>query len=294
MKFQKHGMLTGILTLLSVCANAQPTIQIPLGTPALADGINDPGEWDDAESVEITVSASKKVQVRYKHDGSNLYVAYWGSLESANIRFPELLLDPQNDKSPAWQPDDWWFHVSATDCESQGQHSNYSNCNLAQPDWTGAPNMTQGAPYTDSIEVMIPFSKVGIQNGDTLGLAFEVTNTANVWNYWPPTAKIGQPDTWATAVISQGPVNATNHPNNPSPLRLFPNPASGAFTVEWDDMSDTPDVLVLLDARGRVVLRQTNLASGSSRVEVSALPPGVYCAVITGAKESHSCSVVIY
>lgn len=294
MKFQKHGMLSGILTLLSVCAMAQPTIQIPLGTPAVADGINTPGEWDDAESAEITVSASKKVQVRYKHDGSHLYLAYWGSLESANIRFPELLLDPENDKSPAWLPDDWWFHVSATDCESQGQHSIYSNCNLAQPDWAGAPNMTQGAPYTDSIEVMIPFSKIGIQNGDTIGLAFEVTNTANVWNYWPPTAKIGQPDTWATAVVSQGQVNAAHHAIDRSPLRLFPNPASGAFTIEWDDPANAPDVVMLLDAQGRVVRRQTNPESGSSHVEVSALPAGIYCAILFRGGERHSRYVVIY
>lgn len=59
--------------------------------------------------------------------------------------------------------------------------------------------------------------------------------------------------------------------------RLFPNPARGSVMVEVVQ----PEVLTLLDVSGREVLRK-RLSSGGTRVDISALPQGVYFVRLDG------------
>ena len=59
--------------------------------------------------------------------------------------------------------------------------------------------------------------------------------------------------------------------------RLFPNPASTSVTVEVVQ----PEVLTLLDVSGREVLRK-RLSAGGTRVDISALPQGVYFVRLDG------------
>src|SRR5688572_2663346 len=104
------------------------TFIIPEGTTPVMDGAVNSGEWSDADSVTINISASVECKVLFKHDCSNLYLAYLDNLESMAALFPEVLIDVNNSKSASWEADDWWFHVSATDCYYQGAYAVYSNC----------------------------------------------------------------------------------------------------------------------------------------------------------------------
>lgn len=59
--------------------------------------------------------------------------------------------------------------------------------------------------------------------------------------------------------------------------RLYPNPARGSVMVEVVQ----PEVLTLLDVSGREVLRK-RLSAGGTRVDISALPQGVYFVRLDG------------
>ena len=182
---------------------SQETLNIPFGTSPTIDGIVSANEWSDAGSAKIIQGSGAEVNVRLKHDGQSLYFIYEGNLQSA-ARFPEILLDINNDKSADWDTNDWWFHASATDCEYQGEHSNYANCQEVKSTWAAAPNMKSGGEMTDTMEIAIPFSLIGLNAvtlPTTIGLSLEVTNTFSAWDHWPSTASIDAPSSWGNAVL---------------------------------------------------------------------------------------------
>lgn len=224
-----------ILTLILLCNSlnlkAQNQIIIPYGDSIFVDGIISADEWTDTDSIEINFLNTKKVKVYYKHDLENLLFCYKGNLESANVRFPEILLDLQFDRSSNFQSDDWWFHVSATDCEYKGAYGNYSNCALTKSLWT-ANNITQGVPLTDLVEIKIPFSSIGIQlsNIDTIGISFLVTNTANAFNHWPTNANRLNPSTWGKAIIEKTKTGLSKLKSDD--FILFPNPGNTTLYIK--------------------------------------------------------------
>jgi len=252
---------------------SQPaTLCIPYGTPAVIDGSISNGEWSDADSVQIVINNLKKVTVKIKHDSTSLYLVYLNHLESS-MRFPEILLDINNDKSNGWQNDDWWFHVSATDCESTGMPGNYSNCLVVQQNWEAVPNMASGLPNTDTIEIKIPFIKTGIDLTvhDTIGIAFDVTNTVNAWNYWPAGANINTPSTWAQAVFC---LTVTGLPTvtERTETILFPNPSSGHFKIK----SSVNAIAFTLTGPGGYEYK-TNRPSGEEfELSMENIPNGLY------------------
>ncbi len=202
-------ILPGLLIAAAVsCSNqsvAQP-IEFPYDTAAITiDGHLAVNEWRYAHSIKIGISSADSILVLYKHDMNVMYFAYAGKLESSNALFPEVLVDPQNAKSSAWTSDQWWLHVSATDCENKGGYGVYSNCAVTQPGWEGGPNFTSGAPYTDTVEIKIPFSKTGfdIVTQDSMGIALLVTNTFSIFRLFPYTANRNIPSTWTTATFSK-------------------------------------------------------------------------------------------
>jgi hypothetical protein len=108
-----------------------------------------------------------------------------------------------NDKQGVWQSDDWWFHVSATDCESAGAPDVYDDCSVEQPDWGGVPNFSldPDPPPVDTFEVWISFSKIGVTVGDQLGLAFRVEWAPYTYGYWPFEVDPAVPASWSTGTI---------------------------------------------------------------------------------------------
>lgn len=188
----------------SDCCSPDSFLEIPFAAPAEIDGIIDVGEWDDAVQRQFVIGNQVAVTVMIKHDGANLlaaYLYYFGGEES--LCFPEVLIDAENDKSENWMSDDWWFHVSGTDCEANGTYDIWDDCSVEQPDWEGVPNfeMVPEPPILDTFELRIPFTKLGVGVNDTLGLAIRVESVPSLYGYWPPGAAVESPATWAVGIL---------------------------------------------------------------------------------------------
>ena len=175
------------------------------GSTPIIDGILSSDEWKDAESVRIGVEQGWTVEVFYKHDGSNLYIAFSNLIRKDRAIYPEVLLDIANGKTSSWNSDDWWFHTSYNDCEGKGVYCVYTfgndgSCQKDHGDWA-ANNfpLNQGI-----IEIKIPYSKIGLipSQGKTVGIAFDVTNATTKWYLWPAAAQLESPSTWAEATSS--------------------------------------------------------------------------------------------
>jgi len=191
---------------LSIC-NAQEIFNLNFGGPITPDGIISATEWKDADSLEIPAPTSQPIKVYFKHDGDYFLAAFvLSNITTNEYKIPEVLFDTQNDKGEIWHYDDWWFHVSAQDCQGVGEYDVWDNCAVEQPDWWGVPNFGFGtAPPIDTIELKIPWSKLNLQTGDTIGFAFNFWISDDLRLYWPESADIDTPATWATVVISENP-----------------------------------------------------------------------------------------
>ncbi len=201
-------LLISIFPLLFAPSN-DAYLRISKGKPIDTDGKISPGEWDDANFVEIRVSADWAVRVGAKRDSENLNFVFEGVKHGDERLFPEVLIDPQNRKSSRWKPGEWWFHISNNLCEGNGEPNVYTKggvfqCSHAKRGWEG--NNPPG-PNTNVVEVSISFEKLGIQPsaGMTIGIAFDMTDATGddkqKFLYWPKTATIKSPITWGTADI---------------------------------------------------------------------------------------------
>jgi len=253
-------------------AKTQTTICIPNGSSVNIDGIISNNEWQDADSLFLGTGSQTKVL--YKHDNNNLLVAFVGNLQSAS-RFPEILIDINNDKNSSWQADDWWFHVSAQDCEYQGQYGNYNNCAIVRPNWSAVKNMASGPPsppYIDTIEVKIPFNtlNINLNSVDSIGLSFMVTNTVNSWIHWPAGADRNLPSTWGAAIFDCVINSLQDHgKSNIEYIKISPNPTDGILQLKFTDKIPTDEfTMYIYDDTGKKVIQKTFNESVVSDIEI--------------------------
>jgi len=261
------------LILLTISSTAQH-IEFPLDTNKVTvDGVLQASEWANAQTVMIGINTADNVQVMFKHDGTAMYLAYSGKLESANSLFPEVLTDAGNLGGNAWVSGQWWLHVSATDCENDGAYGVYTNCMATQPGWEGAPNFAPGPPMTDTVEIRIPFAKVGFNPAtmDTMGISFMVTNTANIFRLYPTGADKDVPATWAKATFSKAFAGVDKYRLNRD-ICIYPNPVSNILYVKGAVAGST---LYLKDITGRVVGTKA-VSGGNDMMQLSEYAPGVY------------------
>jgi hypothetical protein len=265
-------IFTVAFTILISCHAWGQVIIFPFNkTPVTIDGTINQSEWQNANSVKIAVNTSDTVLVQFQHDSTNMYFAFSGKLESANALFPEVLFDADHLHGANWVNGQWWFHVSATDCENNGGYGIYTNCSGVQPGWQGAPNFTAGSPYTDSVEIKIPFSKAGVNlANDTIGISFVVTNTATIFKPWPSTADKDVPATWGHAVFSKFPVGIK--PVKEVRPTIFPNPVADVLSISGIQPGTTATIL---DLSGKVLL-SASTSAGNTQVPVSHLAAGTY------------------
>lgn len=286
----RHLLLVSLLFAMRL--HGQGAIEAFPGTPTL-DGAVGPGEWDFAPTIAIGIAPGDTCRVAIMTDFNAVYFAFMGQLESNNALFPEVLLDAQHDRSAAWNADDHWFHVSATDCHHQAAYGVYDDCLLLQPDWTGVPNITPGAPVTDTVEIAIPWSKLGLATpaeGDSIGMCLLVTNTASSWRLWPNGAARLAPDTWGHLVTPfwNSVPEADAHPS----MRLWPDPADTEVNLWMPGVHGLVQVR-LFDLHGRVA-RSWSLAL-PAKLEVNTLAAGTYvCEVRTddGQRTARRVSIV--
>jgi len=245
-------LMNFLLLVRLTMLNAQINV-IPAGNPVNINGVLEEGEWEDALLVTVQ-SAGRTIDYRLKHDNEALLIAVdLKNTSSTAVRFPEILLDCDHDKSLQWQPDDWWFHVSATDCEYKGNHSIYDNCEIDHPDWDAVPNFgtAPGAVPIDTIEFMIPLVKLGLQVKDTFGIALDVTNTANSWEFWPLGAMLNSPASWAACTLADHSMGILNDASEVN-CRIYPNPASHFLTVDCMLSRSADLTMMIYDMAGRI------------------------------------------
>lgn len=178
------------------------TIIIKKGNSILVDGKIAEGEWNDADSVQITIDSEHVVTVYFKHDGIDLYFAFTNLMGSGSTqRAAEIEFDLDNNKSSDWDSFDWWFHASNSDCDAKGQYFVWDNCQSTRSGWK-ANNLPLNQE-NDTIEFAISLAKfeIDLLNEDTIGIAFNVGDAYDNIAYWPSTAVIESPSTWGECVI---------------------------------------------------------------------------------------------
>ncbi|MGB3799532.1 MAG: T9SS type A sorting domain-containing protein, partial [Lewinella sp.] len=76
-------------------------------------------------------------------------------------------------------------------------------------------------------------------------------------------------------------------------LRIFPNPASGSFTLETDEISD-PTFAMIFAADGRQVKRQPiDLSGGQAQVDIANLTPGFYTVMVPAGRRAYTGRVIV-
>lgn len=270
-------MKAQIATLTLVCAKS-PTI----------DGIVSAGEWEDSDTVRLAVGFNKSVRISFKRDLAKMYFLFSGHLES-QIKLPEILIDVNNDKSSAWQTDDWWFHISANDCEHSGAYGVYTNCQLVQPNWEAENNITQGQPFTDTVEVSIPFAKIGFIESETnyrFGLCFFLNGFGGGNSIWPPDADKLAPSTWGDMLLESlfcNPTGLRLAKSTPAFL-LYPNPSPNLFSLSFNDIIIESYRFEITDLMGNLLPFESTRTSNKIEFELNK-KPGVYFLHIRKANE---------
>ncbi len=199
-----------VAALAAQDAESLVPLGIPFGSAPTVDGVFDAAEWSAAATVGLLANEGTiDVRVHLVHDGEDLYVAFETIANPDDeLLIPEILIDVEDDRSEGWSDDDWWFHVSAQNCDARGGYDDYTRCSLTRPSWLGRPNFApspRSVPL-DAIEIRIPLSMLALMVGETFGLGV----TANAWpsdtrGYWPETASIVSPETWGAAVLLEAP-----------------------------------------------------------------------------------------
>ncbi|HLP56959.1 MAG TPA: T9SS type A sorting domain-containing protein [Fluviicola sp.] len=289
-QFLKAFFTAALFGGLSFPGNAQ-VIQINCSPPPQLDGIEAADEWFMATEVQVT-SAGPVTTIACMHDSTNLYFLFRNNLESV-LHFPEILIDVNNSKETTWQPDDWWFHVGAEDCENQGASDEWGNCQEVQPDWVAVPNIVPGEPYTDTVEIAIPFSKIGytIGSGDSIGITFDVMSAGGTWHMYPSDADKPNPSTWATAVIICSELNVAEKETDL--FRVYPNPSSGVFTISMQSNAE-PSSLELVQTDGTIVWKSDYQVSGKTIRLPDELAKGNYLMLIHHANGTERELIQIY
>jgi hypothetical protein len=158
---------------------------------------------------QFAVMPGWNVRVFAKHDAQYLNFDFEGVTHGGKRLFPEILLDPHNTHSAAWQKGQWWLHVSNSLCEGNGAPNVYEKidklqCARRKVGWD-ANNPPDD--HTELIEIKISFAKLRVEfaPGMKIGLAFDVTDASGSadqkWYFWPAGAKIDSPKTWGLAVV---------------------------------------------------------------------------------------------
>lgn len=170
---------------------------IPAGPTVKLDGVISAGEWDGAAKVQIRVADNWIVTALLQHDDKNLYVAFTNLRQANAERYPEVLLDPEQERPLIWQKGMWWLHASYNLCESNVRPDQYEDCAPRKPGWDATR-----FPLKEGIsEIAISFEKVGISPKNAFGIALNATDTKHNWNFWPSAANSRSPVSWQTAVL---------------------------------------------------------------------------------------------
>lgn len=258
---------------LAIICNAQ-FINIPLGTKPVIDGVFATNEWDDAGQADIYVQTGWTVTVFYKHSDTSMYFAFTDVKGVYGERYPDVMLDINNDKSTVWSADDWWLHASYNDCEGNGAYNIWSSCQPTHPGWS-ANNFPLTAPGI--IEIEITYDKLGIapSSGDTIGIALEVSDTYTKYHYYPSTATIGNPSTWTNAVLSA--TSSIPEENwEKTNINVFPNPSSNFTRFSFSTNNNESLTLSIFNSSGQLIQTTENIIDHEVNIDNKDLAKGLF------------------
>jgi hypothetical protein len=184
------------------------------------------------------------------------------------------MFDINNDKDSAWAADDWWLHASYNDCEANGTYNIWSSCHPTHTGWW-ANNFPLSAGQC--IEMEITYQKLGISPGsiDTIGMALEVSNTFNDYDYYPYTADIRHPSTWGNFVLSQLSAIDENQRQNIA-VNVTPNPSANYTRFSFPNVENDIFSLSLYTSNGQLVRSTENITGNEITIENSNLTKGLY------------------
>ena len=186
------------------------TLIVPAGKRAKVDALARPGEWADADTLEIQAGPDWVVPVFLKHDGEALYVAFSNLVHGREERYPEVLLDVGGNGG-GWDDNDWWLHASQHDCTGQGFYGVYGHTCAQDAQGWYANNFPLSSQRT--VEFRISLGFVGLAPGRSggsrsFGLALAVAESESRSigasqsderrSFWPRTARM-MPGSWAPA-----------------------------------------------------------------------------------------------
>jgi len=154
--------------------------------------------------VSITVSPGWIIRFQCNHDEQELICRIDNLKNGKAERFPEILVDSQNGRSERWQKGQWWLHASYNLCEGDGEFNVYNRdgvfqCAKQKPGWKAN---TFPLKQNEPMEIRISLKKLHLVPGQRFGLAFDVTDTQSHWDFWPTTATLESPATWAQAELT--------------------------------------------------------------------------------------------
>lgn len=297
LSMKKYTLRLIVVIILSNSVNLfSQSLKFPYSGKPNIDGVIDSAEWSAADSVSITISVNRKTVVYFMRDSSNLNFAFAGNLISGGNYFPEILINTHNDSASTFQTDDWWFHVSATDCEFKGGYGDYSNCQLVRPNWIAEPNF-QAGQVTDTVEISIPDSTLGITSSDTIGISFLLNNFQNIQNY-PANSNHLNPSTWAKATFSNT-ITGIDEKREPEAreFKVYPNPTKGPLKLEIQGSVGLSVSLQVLSLSGKLLeSRSLNVSNGYlyEDLDLSSYEKGVYFLVIDSGIDKSYRKVVKY
>ncbi len=254
-----------MLSFRVAVATSGDTIRVLSGSEPVVDGVLSPGEWSDAESVQLP---DPGFRVYFKHSETDLYIAFadpYGYCRSSGI-----YVDKQNDKDALPQADDLWLHGSAAQFEWEGNGTS-----------TWQQTTPQGWEYSSNTanEYRISLSKLGIVNADgrTIGLLFSFLD----WSVgqgeitWPGGGfqNCGTPAAWATAVIVPGTTAIEQAKKPEMRVDIFPNPANDSMAIRIPNGTDAAVEIMNMDGS---LNRSIDFVSPQSSIDVHDLSRGMY------------------
>jgi uncharacterized repeat protein (TIGR01451 family) len=218
--------------------------------PPIIDGHISPGEYAGAGRVIFPGYGGyyHEVEVFFKQDGSNLYVAFELPDKTNTAPDASLFLDTNNDGGSDPQSDDFQFTIARDGSvwEYQGDGSAWTqNFTLT---WTyGLAETMTGW----SVEFCIPFAKLGINAGTFKVMGLALGNwAAGPPHFWPASAISNQPDTWGSLVSSSdwstfywkpgpwedyAPSGMPDFDQNQQGFMAYDGPAAAANSLWWFD-----------------------------------------------------------
>ncbi len=275
--------IISLLLVLPLIIQGQSLI-IPSGSSVTIDGIFTIQEWQDANQLNLSINSTKSTKVFCKHDGNALLVAFVNNLQSGGLYFPEIMIDADNNKGSSLSMNDWWFHVSATDCEFNGQYGNYNNCMAVRPNWKAEPNFQlTSSVYTDTVEISIPFSTLGVNTLDSIGISF-LLNNFQTFKRLPLTSNHLDPSTWYAAQLDG---STKLEEQTGFDFSFYPNPTKNEVMINYKVKQTNEAQLRIMNLSGQVLsTERINHASGNVVFDVNAYPCGMYFIELSDGQRS--------